>query len=224
MLDDKENFEEIAIRVANIFHKSDELVGKQKALYIWGESDTGKSTLIARPIIEFFGKANVGYFNSSNTFKFENLIGKNVAVLDEFSISKNNTTLLQELKKLLNEEELLADRKYQQATLLEKMPVVIISNYNLNHLNLEDSKALQNRIKKIQFLKNETVKLFRIKKIRDNEEAAIIIKCNNIYFKRLKKTRMTPKQILNAILSNTTDVGKNKKRLLGNTTTKKINE
>lgn len=219
--DDIDSFEEIAIRVANIFHKSDDLVGKKKALYIWGESNTGKTSLIAKPVIAFFGKENIGYFSSSNKFKFEGLVDKNVAVIDEFIIAKNNKVLLQELKKLLNEEELLVDRKYRQATLLDKIPIFIISNYNLDDLDPIDYDALKNRIKTIQFSKKIKNKNFKIKKILDNEEASIIIKCNEIYYKTLgKKTRMSPVKILSYIQNDeTNEITTNNKNL-----NKKLNQ
>lgn len=192
-----EDIRDIAVRIANIFHRSEELVGKQKALYIWGESNTGKTSLIANPIITFFGKENIGYFTASQQFKFEGLLDKEVAIVDEFVIGKNNRALLQEIKKLLSEEDLMINRKHKQAALADKIPIIIISNYNLDHLEFTENEALRNRMKQIKFSRKVKNKKASIKRLLDNEEAAMIIQCNRIYWDEFeKKTRKTPRQLV----------------------------
>jgi hypothetical protein len=66
-------------------------------LYIYGQSNTKKTTLIAKPLINFFELKNIGFITNNLNFNFQNIIDKKVAILDEFKYSKNNKEQLLKL-------------------------------------------------------------------------------------------------------------------------------
>jgi len=68
-----------------------DLLKKKRTLYIYGESNTKKTTLVAKPLINFFGEENVGFVSGEvNNFNFENFKNKKVGVFDEFKYFPKN--------------------------------------------------------------------------------------------------------------------------------------
>lgn len=209
---DQEKVNWICIYIANIFHRSNavfkDIFKKKKTLYIEGESNTKKTTLIAKPIISYFGAENVGFINKEGNFKWENMKEKIVAIWDEFKYDKN---MRDDLLKLLNEENLLIPAKYKKAHLLEQTPaIIIISNKYIDEIENDPLilKAFENRIQKIVFKrsysdKNEKNVNENLEEFLKKEEANIIIHCNKLLHRHsLKKTRITYKKLQKLIETN----------------------
>lgn len=210
-----ENEEEIKIicfYIANIFHRSNiifkNFFKKKKTLYIQGESNTKKTTLIAKPLISFFGANNVGFINKENNFKWEDLLQKFVGIWDEFKYEKN---MRDDLLKLLNNENLLIPMKYKKAKLLENIPaIIIISNKYIDDIENDPIilQAFENRIQKIVFKKsysnlNNTNINENLENILKKEEANIIIYCNKLLHKEtLKRTRINYNKLTKLINEN----------------------
>lgn len=208
-----DNFTELCCYIANIFHKSFIYFSKKRVLYIKGESNTRKSTLIAKPLIGFFGIENVGFINYSSNFKFQDLIGKKLGIFDEF---KYEPKMIQEYLKLFSGEVTISDQKYSHNhKTIEDLPIIIISNNTIDEKNQTLKKAIDNRIFEIEFKKNliENENLNKtnineeIDKTLKKEEASIIVYCNEIFFKKKYKNKQRSKikyeKVINDILKNT---------------------
>lgn len=209
-----ENYTELCCYIANIFHRSSIYFSKKKVLYIRGESNTRKSTLIAKPLISYFGIENVGFINYSNNFKFQDLIDKKLGIFDEF---KYDSKMVQEYLKLFSGEITISDQKYSHShKKIEDLPIIIISNKQIDEKNEELKKAIDNRIFEIEFRKNlieqDNVNISNldeeIDKILKKEEASIIIYCNQIFFKKKYRNENRSKIKYEKIIK---DVIKNKK-------------
>lgn len=204
-------FTEVCCYIANIFHKNKAFFSKKKVLYIHGESNSRKSTLIAKPLIGFFGKENVGFLSDSKNFKFQHLIGKKIGVLDEFKYDPN---LAQEYLKLFAGEVTITEQKYaSDHKIIEELPIIIISNNLIEEKNKNLSEALFSRIFAVQFKKamenndnNEKVDTTKINTQIDDilkeEEPKIIKYCNQIFYKSKykTKTRIETQRLLSTII------------------------
>lgn len=184
----------LLIYIAYIFHYSTNELNKQNTLYIWGPSNTGKTTLIINLFINYFGKENIGLISNNKNFEYQHIINKNLLIFDEFDIEKIN---IDNFKKLISKELILGEKKGKEPEFINPTPMLISSNYSLeNKLNMSESKeAIINRLKSINFkekFKKEEMDYDINNKIKE-EEAKIIIYCNRVYFnwiKKGKKTRM----------------------------------
>jgi len=159
---------------------------KRGTLYLWGPSNTGKTTMIVEPLINYFGKENIGLLSNNKNFEYQHINDKKILVFDEFDGNKTN---LENLKKLLSGELLLSEKKNKDPLLVEHTPLIISSNYNPeSNFNLKDNVPILNRIKSIHF-KNVINEINQEQNIKEDilkEEAKIIIYCNRIYFNWIK--------------------------------------
>ena len=188
----KDDIKWLLIYIAYIFHHSTNELNKQNTLYIWGPSNTGKTTLIVNLFINYFGKENIGLISNNKNFEYQHIIGKNLLIFDEFDIEKTN---IDSFKKLISKELILGEKKGKEPELINPTPILISSNYNLdNKLNLNDNRqAILNRLKTINFKEKfrENEMDENINNKLKNEEAKIIIYCNKIYFNLIKKGKRT---------------------------------
>lgn len=216
VIKDENEIKILCFYIANIFHRSNTIFKnffkKKKTLYIQGESNTKKTTLIAKPLISFFGANNVGFINKENNFKWENIIEKHVSIWDEFKYEKN---MRGDLLKLLNEENLLIPKKYQTAELLENIPaIIIISNRYIDEIENDPIilQAFENRIQKIVFErsysnKNDCNINENLEDLLKKEEANIIIYCNKLLYKEgLKRNRISYKKLKKLIETNSEEI------------------
>lgn len=205
------NVETLCKYIANVFHKSNILFHKKKVLFIKGESNTRKTTLIVKPLRQFFGDENVGYLNTSSEFTFQNITGKQVVLLDEFHYSSYKNKHRANLLKIFGGEPITINMKFAEPiTINDKEPIVIIilSNEDILDENYEVQQALENRICKIYFkaqIKAEELNE-RIDDLLKEEEPNIIYHCNKIFYNELakqmkiKRTRLTYEKVLSYIL------------------------
>lgn len=185
--DNSENIDIICCYLANIFHKNKNIFQKKKVLYVYGESNTKKTTLIAKPLINFFDIKNIGFITGNLNFSFQEVVDKKVAILDEFKYTKKNK---EQLLKLFAGEPVLIDIKFKNPEIVEEIPIIIISNELIKEPNKDIQKAFDNRIQQITFYKPdemETKEEYDINEEIKKEEVNIIIHCNKIFFKVIKK-------------------------------------
>ena len=198
-----DKFKQLCLYVANIFNRSVNLFAKKRVLYIYGESNTRKTTLIAKPILSFFGKENVGFLAKSKNFQFQDLVDKRVGILDEF---KYEHYYIQEYLKLFSGENVVVDEKYSKIhKQIKDLPIIILSNNKIDEKNENLKNALLNRIYEVEFKNvinnkrniniNENVD-----KILKEEEPSIVVYCNKVYFdENFKKTKIKHDFLINSL-------------------------
>lgn len=184
----EENITKLKKYIANVFHKNDKLWKKQKVLFIVGESNTQKTTLIAEPLINFFGIENVGIITKGSGFNFQDIENKIVLIIDEYDHQKK---LEGDLLKWFEGSNITIEIKYDKPKIIQNIPTIIISNSELNIKKPEIKEAFENRCYKLYFKKKIKVEEVtnEIKKQIKKEEASIIINCNNEYFTDKKKNK-----------------------------------
>lgn len=169
----------------SIFNKKSDLLGKQKTMYIVGDSSTGKTTLAAKPIYYFYGKDNVGLISTSTAFAFENIQNKEVIICDEahhFIFNKG-----QLLKLLEKDNPVLIERKHKEAIAVDNLMMVFMSNKEIVFNENETQEALTNRFSVVGFKNqlSENPKNYEalVQDIKENE-INIVIYCNKLFFKQ----------------------------------------
>lgn len=201
-VNDKNIAEELFYHFASVFNKKDELLGKKKTMYINGPSSTGKTTLISKPINNFYGPENVGLISTNNTFTLENVVNKQVVICDEaHHYTLNGGDLL---KLLERNNPILIERKHKEAVTAQNLSIVFLSNKELNMREDETKEALSNRLKIYVFEKKLSENVYDynylVKNLKDNE-INIIVYCNKLFFKKYiynnnKKPKIRNKKIL----------------------------
>lgn len=167
----------ICIFIAKIFQ--DKTDNKKKFLYIYGKTSTGKTTLITNVLFRFFGEENIGTSTSDRTFKFQDIVGKIIVIIDEFVYDEN---LKGDLLKLLGGEKLLISKKYEKEhKTIQILCGIILSNSLMYDENYKIDEALKARVDIIEFLQQIGVDNDRDKLLKE-EEPEIILFCNKLYF------------------------------------------
>lgn len=201
-----EKFEIICAYLANTIIKNKDIFEKQKILYIWGNSSTGKTTIIAKPLWKYFGEENIGIITGSKNFGFEKLVDKELAILDEYKYTKKRreTDL-----KLFEGQTIIEDAKYKDQQKIKELNLIVLSNFSINPDDYETENekkntdiALTNRVKLIKFLSSEEIKnpinlTTKIIKNIEKEDPYTLIYCNKIYHKKyIKNTGKTKNELL----------------------------
>ena len=175
---------------ANLFSKNNEFFKKKKVLYISGATNTYKTTLIAKPIINYFGYDNIGLVTTSQNFYFQELINKKIGLFDEFEYKSKYK---KELLKLFEGQFFKVDIKFKAPESLNDLYIIIISNEEIsenNESNIEILKALKSRLNEVTFSNfnlNTTNNKNQIDILIRQEEAEIIVYCNKQYFSNFLK-------------------------------------
>lgn len=158
---------------------------KKNILFLSGVSNSGKFRLILDIAIQSYGIQNTGFFVSGTNFLVENLLGKELAVFDEF-IFKDNTYNI--LKALGSGKTLPVINKYQRNSYIKFTTKIIgVSNCNEEVKNLvEEDVSLKNRIHSFTFNTVCSISHQEYKEII-NEIPFILVFCNKLYFKELKE-------------------------------------
>lgn len=202
---DINNINELFFHLAIIFSTNYEEIKKKRVLFILGQSNTLKTTLIADLFIEYFGLDNIALITQSKNFPFQNFENKLIAILDEF---KYYDSLHNEYLKLFENRQILIEKKFQNAISVNPLHIVIISNEDFinQQNNVDKQKALDNRIKKIIFENKLNINEDNIKEKVKNENLEIVvflIKYYNEIIKNKKDFRKTKlKKAINNILLN----------------------
>jgi hypothetical protein len=191
--DNRYDFESVCMFLAQLFQNNKDRENKKRYLYVFGESNTNKTTLLTKPLTRYFGDENVGsVIGGISQFKYQNLENKLTVVMDEFRYHSNDSA---ELLKLLAGEPLLVNKKYAKEHItIANFMGLIISNLPLIDQNMDIQNALLNRLYTIQFKRGGGVnKKDDLNKSLAEEEAEIIIFCNKLYFHNLSKRKTLKK-------------------------------
>lgn len=191
---DRYDFESVCMFLAQLFQNDKDKENKKRYLYVFGESNTNKTSLLAKPLARYFGDNNIGsVIGGISQFKYQNIENKITVIMDEFRYHPNDSA---ELLKLLSGEPLLVNKKYAKEHItIANFMGLIISNLPLIDQNIDIQNALLNRMYTVQFKKNNNISTKDdLNKLLAEEEAEIIVFCNKLYFHTMSK-RKTMKKI-----------------------------
>jgi len=149
-----QELDQFCARFAVLFHgdsiqeKVLELDKGDRALFVEGVSNSGKSRLLADVIHAIVGSENVGLLGSSDNFPLETATDKQVIVADEYRYKSGQRDLL---LRMLDGTPLPLDRKHQAQEIISIVaPVLFLANADRNQAMLTD-EAFQNRLRKYRF-------------------------------------------------------------------------
>ena len=192
----KDSFLSICFFISQLFKNKDNNL-KKKYLYVYGPTNTGKTTLITNVLNRYFGKENVGSSISDNNFKYQEMYDKILIIIDEF---KYNPNRVEDLLKLLGGETLLIPSKYEKKHIIVAGLMGIILSNNLEILKETDKaklRALLSRLFISEFKNIPNKNIIEINKKLYNEEAQIFIFCNKLSFYNNNKFNEFDKKLLN---------------------------
>lgn len=190
--DNVKDFLVLCLFIANIFQAVNE-DNKRNYLYLYGPSNTGKTTYSSKVITRYFGRENIGSIVNDSNFKFQDINNKLFVILEEFRYEKQ---LSHDFLKLLGGEKLLASKKYAKEHIeIENLKGLIVSNNQIDEKNEEIRKALFNRLFIINFLNKIDNNIVNINETLEKEEANIILFCNKLFFSNFTKKQRRLKTI-----------------------------
>jgi hypothetical protein len=206
-----EDFIRLCLHIINPIHK--DIFNKKSSLFIHGKSNTGKTTLIADTLFNYFGSDNIGSIISAKNFKWQDLIGKKLGLVDE---GRYNSSMSSDLLKITGQEKIIVEKKYsKEHIIINPIPLIILTNMLFEDKNKEIDEALKNRLYIIEFINIISTDSLNnsqeFKKKLSEEESNIIIYCNKLLFKiredSLEKlgNKISNKKILKLIESNNTN-------------------
>lgn len=189
----------LCLHIINPLHKN--IFNKKSTLFIYGKSNTGKTTLIANILTDFYGSDNIGSIVSAKNFKWQDLVGKVLGILDE---GRYNPSMSSDLLKITGLERIIVEKKYSKDhIIINPIPLIILTNILFEDKNKLIDDALKNRLYIIEFIntisKHNLNNSNLFKKKLKNEEPNIIVYCNKLLFK-LKQDNL--KQFGNKIPNN----------------------
>lgn len=178
-----EDFIRLCLHIINPIHK--DIFSKKSTLFVYGQSNTGKTTLISNVLSEYFGSENIGSIISAKNFKWQDLIGKTLGIIDE---ARYNSSMSSDLLKITGQEKIIVEKKYSKEHIsIDPIPLIILTNILFEDKNVNIDEALKNRLYIIEFINTisngglKNSKGFKIK--IKNEEPNIVIYCNKLLFK-----------------------------------------
>lgn len=197
------NFIIICLFVGTLFQKNNK--NKKRFLYLYGKSNTGKTTYINKVLSHFFLNENIGTIVSDNNFTFQDIENKLLVIIDEF---KYNSKLNSEFLKLLGGEKLLVSKKYSKKHInITNSRGVVASNSLFLETDKFINEALYNRLYVIEFINKIIKNNIDIDEKLKKEEPNIYIYCNKIFYYFLFKfKKIENKKINNILLCNKQDI------------------
>lgn len=162
---------------------------KQSTLFVYGPSNSGKTTLITNHITNYLGSNNIGTVISAKNFKWQDLIGKIIGIIDE---GRYNQSMSSDLLKISGRETIIVEKKYSKEHIeIKPLVLIILSNVLFEDKNKEINDALRNRMLIVEFFSSLTTDNLNNdfkNKIKD-EEASIVIYCNKVFFNMNKEKK-----------------------------------
>jgi len=182
--DNAKDFTTICLFIASLFQEKNDDI-KKNFLYVYGQSNTGKSTFLTKVLTRYYGLENVGSVVNSINFKFQDILNKLIIIMDEFRYSPSSSS---DFLKLLGGEPLLTTQKYNKDHIvIDKNKGFILSNSMFSEKNESVNKALSERLHIIEFLNVVCYNKNNINELLKNEEPNIIVFCNKLYFSYINK-------------------------------------
>jgi phage/plasmid-associated DNA primase len=154
-------------------------------MFIKGNPSTGKTTLLASIAYNFFGEDNIGNVTNSESFNLEDLLEKEIAILDEAEHMKINMGHLLKMTDKNNPQKI--DRKYKTSATLKNVILLILSN---NDFKIKDplvNIAFLKRVKRFEFKKELPTDIYLFNELQrtlKRDEINIIVYCNKKFFKK----------------------------------------
>jgi GTPase SAR1 family protein len=173
----------LCLHIINPIHKN--IFNKKSTLFIHGQSNTGKTTLIANVLSEYFGSDNIGSVISAKNFKWQDLVGKILGIIDE---GRYNSSMSADLLKITGQERIIVEKKYsKEHIIINPIPLIILTNLLFEDKDIFIDEALKNRLYIIEFISkisNDSLNNSKgFKGKLKSEEASIIVYCNKLLFK-----------------------------------------
>ena len=178
------DFVNICLYLVNIIHK--DVFTKKSTLFVYGISNTWKTSYLVKPIEHYLGNENVGYVSNSKSFKYQNLEDKLVGIIDE---GRYNSSMSSDLLKIMGKENALVEKKYSDHINIKPIPLFILSNIEFKDKDPKIDKALKNRMHIIEFINEVLSEDENFTKLLKDEEPNILIFANKLFF----KLKMGPK-------------------------------
>lgn len=188
MDNDENEFKRFCKAFGMLMHQNDFESTKQDNVYIEGDTNTGKTSLVAEVLLHIYGEENVGLLsNNDDNFYLEQAIEKMIFICDEFVYKKKRRS---DLLRLINRSPVLANRKYKRALYLRNVArSLFLANPDVNKDLLLD-KAIESRLQFFQF-RNFIASRHKgfIKDIK-NEVPKILVYCNRLFIRSQMDTRV----------------------------------
>jgi hypothetical protein len=157
---------------------------KKNIMFLLGVSNSGKSRLVLDIALNSYGQECVGSLSSDSKFLFENLIKKQLAIIDEPDLSKSTLNMI---KKLGSGEIMTINSKYQKAFFGSLTTKIIgASNYNQETNFFIENDAVLARMLLFYFDNTCSLDDKEHKQIL-SEIPQILLFCNKEYLKKKKK-------------------------------------
>jgi phage/plasmid-associated DNA primase len=165
---------------------------RSRCLYLVGESQCGKSSLLA-PLEGIFGRENIGIPSRDKKFSLEDLVGKRIGILDEFS---RNQLPREEFLLLAEGQPMKISMKYQKNPRMNTPPHVIFSSNNAPKYPKDDSGAVESRLSVFQFfrLSTKSIDMDAISKMEEEEAAHVLVYCNKLFLEGTQNHSSQQKQ------------------------------
>jgi len=178
-----DDYVKLCLHMINPIHKN--LFNKKSSLFIYGPSNTGKTSFVINVMSGYYTEENIGSTISGKNFKWQHFEGKSVGLIDEARYTKSTVS---DWLKIIGGEKLIVEKKYSKNHIsINPIPLIIVSNMLFEDTNKDVDEALKNRLHIIEFINiisNDNLNCSRIfKKKLKEEEPNIIIYCNKLLFK-----------------------------------------
>ena len=122
---------------------------KRKSLFLLGESNTGKTSLITDIFRNAYGNENLGTLSKTLNFMLENAYNKDFLVCEEVELSKSNRS---DILKLSSGEFLSVNQKYKRTEFMRLTNKILFTSNHTKQIHefLKD-KAFLNRVYLVLF-------------------------------------------------------------------------
>ena len=132
---------------------------KNKTLYLYGPSNSGKTLLTEKFLREIFGDENIGILNTSDSkFFLDQICDKHIIILNEFKYSPNNRELL---LKFLDGSLIPINRKYKDSVKIT-LDSFTLATSNLSIKEQRMDEAFNNRLLSLQTKNTVTPLMYSI--------------------------------------------------------------
>lgn len=129
--------------ITSVVSVIDRVQPKKNTICLVGESNSGKSVIIANPLKElckFVGVLSVGAVSSE--FMFQECVNKRLIAIDELLLPREQ---LQIMKLVLGGESLYVNTKHSGASHVRRAPTIFTGNQDLWALDMGSATAFNNR-------------------------------------------------------------------------------
>lgn len=168
-------------------------------MFIKGVSNSGKTQLLTNTLFNTWGMENISMLTDNSNFTFENITRmKKLICNDEFEYKKKHRS---GLLKLIEGALMAVNRKGETASIEKNITanVLLLGNETLSNREMLKDAAFKNRLDVYTFSQELDISEEDILKIKQ-EEPKIIIHCNKLFFKDVKKIRALRKIFLNKLI------------------------